>query len=146
MKPASKNREMVLSKSSSFRRPGILACGRWAALGLLAWLCPAYVWADSPSVAGSMATYESDKVDQAPVLKKAVRLRFSSAAKRQGAEITLRFLVKTDGTVDRITVVKFTDAEMIDPVYSAYEKALFEPGQIKGVPVGTWLTVTEKAE
>lgn len=99
-----------------------------------------------PVEARAQPTYETTQVDQAPVPKKKVKCRMPAALRKKGGEITIRFLVKGDGSVDKISIVKFTDADLIDPVYEAYEKAEFNPGLKNGTPVETWVTVTEKAE
>ncbi|MFT3781504.1 MAG: energy transducer TonB [Nibricoccus sp.] len=81
-----------------------------------------------------------------PALQKPMRIRYPSALRKSGAEVTLKFLVTTDGKVAQISVVKFSDPDMITPVYDAYENARFKPGLKNGVPVDTWVTVTEKAK
>lgn len=97
------------------------------------------------AVAADVRPYEITQVDSPPVLKKAVHLRLPFGVRRRGGEITLRFLVTKEGTVQSITVVKFSDADLVEPVYSAYENARYSPGIKNGVPVDTWVTVTEKA-
>lgn len=97
-------------------------------------------------VAAEAGSYEINQVDTIPVIKKAVRIRFPSEIRKRGGEVTLRFLVTKEGKVKKIGIVKFSDSEMIEQVYGAYEKALFSPGLKDGIPVATWMTVTEKAK
>jgi hypothetical protein len=98
------------------------------------------------ALAAEARVYESNQVDPKPVLQKAIRIRLPFSVRKRGGEITLRFRVTKEGKVDDITVVKFSDSDLIDPVYSAYEKATYLPGLKNGVPVDTWVTVMEKAE
>lgn len=98
------------------------------------------------AVAADVRTYEITQVDPQPVLQKAVRVRLPSAVRKRGGEITLRFLVTKEGKVENISVVKFSDSDLVDPVYSAYEKAVYSPGLKDGNPVDTWVTITEKAK
>lgn len=97
-------------------------------------------------VAADVRTHEINQSDPHPLPKKTIRIRYPSSVRKHGGEVTLKFLVTKAGRVENITVVKFSDPDMIEPVYSAYEKAVFTPGLKNGAPVDTWLTVTEKAE
>jgi outer membrane biosynthesis protein TonB len=94
--------------------------------------------ADAP--AGSSAA-----VDVQPRLKKPVKVRFPRSVRRNGGEISLKFRVTREGQVSDITVIKFTDADMIEPAYTAYAGASYFPGMKKGEPVDAWVEVSEVA-
>lgn len=96
--------------------------------------------------AADVRTYEINQVDPQPVIKKAVRIRLPFAVRKRGGEITLRFLVNKEGKVEKISIVKFSDTDLVEPVYSAYEKAVYSPGFKDGHPVDTWVTITEKTK
>lgn len=93
----------------------------------------------------SSTAYQSSEVTPRPQPKKPVNVRYPSSVRKKGGTLTLRFLVTKKGTVTRITVVKFTDPDMIDPAYSAYESAAFSPGMKNGEAVDTWVEITESA-
>jgi TonB family protein len=115
----------------------------FAALGL------AVVLGALPSFAqpapSSETIYDVSVVDKAPATKKRLKPDYPSSIKRRDtpAEITIRFVVTTEGKVTEINIVKFNDPDMVDPVYAAYEKAKFEPGEKSGRPVNTRMEVTE---
>lgn len=113
-----------------------------AAVGVLVAVSAAELSAES---APSGAAYDASAVDVPPSPKGVIRVHFPRSARRAHGEIHLKFLVTASGKVSRLTVVKFTDPDMIDPAYRAYEKAEFTPGLKNGKPVDTWLTVTEEA-
>lgn len=148
MKPNSHERAALRETTSfSFPRPASLAAGcGWRRLIVCVLLCTFFGITQTVGVAAAgPAAYEREQLDQVPVPKKPVRFRLPGVVKKRGGEITLRMLVKADGTVGNIIVVKFTDADLVDPVYSAYERAMFLPGIKNGVSVNAWVTVTEKA-
>lgn len=84
-------------------------------------------------------------VDTKPTPKKPVRVRFPSSVRKKGetSEIVLRFVVTKTGDVAKLTVVKFSDADMINPAMESYERAKFNPGLKNGAPVDTWMEATE---
>jgi outer membrane biosynthesis protein TonB len=94
--------------------------------------------------AASDTVYDAVVVDKAPVPKKRIRPDYPSSIKKRDtpAEITLRFIVTTEGKVTEISVVKFNDPDMVEPVYAAYEEANFEPGEKDGKAVNTRVEVT----
>lgn len=94
----------------------------------------------------SAAAYESNQVDQAPALQGRLRIHYGFSVRRAGGEVVLRFLVTKSGQVEKITVVKVTNADAIDAVYSAYLEARYSPGVKNGMPVNTWVTVTERVD
>lgn len=97
-----------------------------------------------PAQSTSGTTYDLTVVDKAPEPKRRIKPDYPSSLKKRDtpAEITLRFIVTTEGTVTDINIVKFNDPDMVDPVYAAYESAKFEPGQKGGKPVNTRMEVT----
>jgi len=95
---------------------------------------------------GDIATiYDVRAVDQAPEPKKRIKPSYPSELRKRAtpADITLRFVVTAQGKVTDITVVKFSDSDMVEPVFSAYENARFNPGLKGGKPVSTRMEVTE---
>ena len=93
----------------------------------------------------TQTVYDVSAVDQPPELKKRIKPSYSSALRKRAtpAEITLRFVVTTEGKVTEINVVRFTDSDMVDPVFAAYEEARYTPGVKNGKPVNTRMEVTE---
>lgn len=93
----------------------------------------------------SETIYDLTVVDKAPAAKRRIKPDYPSSIKRRDtpAEITIRFIVTTEGKVADISVVKFNDSDMVEPVYAAYENAKFEPGEKAGKPVNTRMEVTE---
>lgn len=89
--------------------------------------------------------YEYSEVDVRPTPKKQVRIHFPLSVRKKGEspEIVLRFVVTKDGDVAKITVVKFSHPDMINPAIDAYEAAKFNPGKKDGQPVDTRMEVTE---
>ncbi|MGC4071913.1 MAG: TonB family protein [Nibricoccus sp.] len=98
-----------------------------------------------PAQSSSETVYDLTVVDKAPAPKKRIKPDYPSSIKRRDTpgEITIRFVVTSEGKVTEINIVKFNDPDMVDPVYTAYEKAKFEPGEKKGQPVNTRMEVTE---
>ena len=98
-----------------------------------------------PAPSAPNAVYDLSVVDKAPTPKRRIKPDFPSSLKRRETpgEITLRFVVTPEGTVTDISIVKFNDAEMVEPAYAAYEKAKFEPGEKDGRAVHTRMEVTE---
>ena len=122
-------------KLSSFRL--ILACG----LGCIA----SSTTLDAQAPAPAETVYELTAVDKAPAPKRRIRPDFPSSLKKRDTpgEITLRFVVTAEGRATDISIVKFNDADMVEPAYIAYEEARFEPGEKDGKPVSTRMEVTE---
>ncbi len=114
------------------------------------WILPALALALTvgalplPSQSTSEPVYDFTTVDKAPEPKRRIKPDYPSSLKKRDtpAEITLRFVVTTEGTVTDINIVKFNDADMVDPVYAAYEEAKFEPGQKDGKAVATRMEIT----
>ncbi len=98
-----------------------------------------------PGQPPAATVYDLTVVDKAPTPKKRIKPDYPSSLKKRAtpAEITIRFIVTTEGQVTDINIVKFNDPDMVDPVYVAYEEARFEPGQKAGKPVNTRVEITE---
>lgn len=98
-----------------------------------------------PAQSTSETVYDASVVDKVPAPKKRIKPDYPSSIKRRDTpgEITIRFVVTTGGQVTEINIVKFNDPDMVDPVYVAYEKTKFEPGEKDGQPVNTRMEVTE---
>jgi hypothetical protein len=90
--------------------------------------------------------FKYEEVDSKPSVIQMPRIRYSRAERKEHSEITLRFVVTAIGKVSQLTVVKFSDPDLIDPAYSAYEAAEFSPGIKAGKPVDTWMQITEVAK
>lgn len=114
------------------------------------WILPALalaLFASAPALPAQStdeAVYDLTAVDKAPEPKRRIKPDYPPSLKKRDtpAEITLRFVVTPEGRVTDINIVKFNDADMVDPVYAAYEQARFEPGQKAGKPVATRMEIT----
>jgi TonB family protein len=102
--------------------------------------------ASSAEAAEARSAYSVTEVDRAPAPKREIRVRFPRSIRKEHGEITLRFIVTARGDVTQLTVVKFSDPDMIDAAYDAYEDADFVPGMKNGQPVDTWVEVTQVAK
>jgi TonB family protein len=113
-------------------------------LGLCAIGSPAPLDAQ-PAPSAPNPVYDLSVVDKAPTPKRRIKPDFPSSLKRRETpgEITLRFVVTSEGAVTEISIVKFNEPDMVEPAYAAYEKAKFEPGEKDGRPVHTRMEVTE---
>lgn len=89
--------------------------------------------------------YKEEEVDTPP-RQKEIRVHYSRSARREHAQVTLRFVVTKDGKVDQLTIVKFTDPEIVDEAYEGYSSAEFFPGIKDGRAVDTWIEVTDTAK
>jgi outer membrane biosynthesis protein TonB len=87
--------------------------------------------------------YEEAEVDKKPQPKRPVRPSYSFTLRRKikSGEVVLRFVVTQKGAITNLTVVSFSDSDLIDPVYSAYESASYTPGFKDGAPVDTRVEV-----
>jgi hypothetical protein len=121
-------------------------CARGVAAGLAAALFFAVSGVPVVAQTPTQARYESAQVDKAPEPKKPVRVKYPSSARKKGGEITLRFLVTKEGTVKEMMVIRFTHDEMVEPAYSAYESAVYNPGMKDGKAVDTWVEITDVAK
>ncbi len=88
---------------------------------------------------------EYKNLDQLPVPKRPIHVRFPLAIRRKGNEdrIVLRFTVTKTGEVTNLTVVNFSDADMIDAAYRAFDGLRFSPGMKNGQPVEAVMEVVE---
>jgi hypothetical protein len=98
----------------------------------------------SPPAPPAAQIYTETTVDKAPTPKRRIRPDFPSSLKKRDTpgEITLRYVVTPEGKVTEITVVKFNDADMVEPCYIAFEEALFTPGEKAGKPVSVRMETT----
>jgi hypothetical protein len=116
---------------------------------LLASLCLASLFGGATPelcAAGALSpAFEYKDVDSKPTLKGGLRVRFPRSVRRKDEEsqIVLRFIVTKEGDVTQMIVMKFSDPDMIEPAMDAYSSARFNPGVKDGVPVNTWMEVTE---
>ena len=101
---------------------------------------PALTAADVPS-----PVFAYEDVDVKPAPKKKVRMVFPGSTRKGGAnpQITLRFVVKPDGSLANVVIVKFSHPDLIEEALRAYEYARFNPGQKDGQSVATRMEVTE---
>jgi TonB family protein len=116
----------------------------FALLGFIA-AAPTGLNAQQTPAANDTVIYDLTVVDKAPATKRRIKPDYPAALKKRDtpAEITIRFVVTTSGQVTEINIVKFNDADMVDPVYVAYENAKFSPGEKNGKPVNTRMEITE---
>lgn len=97
-------------------------------------------------VDGTADVYESAQVDQAPQPRREIHIRYPRELRKERAEVKLRFVVRSTGKIDNLTVVKFSNVDMIEFAYRGYESAEYSPGLKNGKPVDTWVEVTEVAK
>ena len=82
------------------------------------------------------------QVDQAPVPIRKVTPEFPEAARKLGAsgKVLLKFLVKTDGSVTKASVVEASPAGLFDQsALNAVINWRFTPGVYHGHAVATWV-------
>ncbi len=97
-----------------------------------------------PTVTAAENYIDSAQVDKLPTPKKISKPDYPSSLKKKNPPptITIRLEINKDGKVGSLTVVRFTDVDMVDPVYAAYETATFNPAIKDGQPVACrWETV-----
>lgn len=91
------------------------------------------------------AFYSANEVDAAPVVIRKKKPVYPYRARRLNleGEVSVRFLVTKNGTVDKITIIKANPKKIFDAnVLKALPTWRFEPGKVKGLPVNTWVTTT----
>ncbi len=93
---------------------------------------------EAPALRAAEEFLDSSAVDQAPTPKKVPKPEYPSALKKKTPPptINIRLDIGKDGKVKNITIVKFSDVDMVDPIYAAYETATFNPAMKDGKPVG----------
>jgi TonB family protein len=98
----------------------------------------------SASAEPTADVHAESEVNPKPELKKPVKIRFPSALRKKitTGEIVIQFIVTKTGTVTDPSVVKFSDADLVEPVLAAYAAAQYNPGLLKGVPVDVKMEVT----
>ena len=94
----------------------------------------------------SHRAFEVGQIDIPPTPLKPIVIHLPRSLRKEHAEVKLRFIVTKEGKVSDLTVVKFSDSEMIDPVYGAYASAVYSPGAKDGKSVDVWVDVTEVAK
>jgi protein TonB len=85
------------------------------------------------------------QVDQAPSVLKKVEPEFPLEARRlhMGGKVVVKFLVRTDGSVAKASVVKADPEGVFDQsALDAIGKWRFKPGRYKGSDVATWVVLT----
>ena len=119
---------------------------KFSSLKWLPFFCVAMIGAISvPMSAEPPADVHAERdVNPKPELKKPVKIRFPSSLRKKitTGEIVIQFTVTKTGTVSDLTVVKFSDPDMVEPVIAAYETAQYNPGLLKGTPVDVRMDVT----
>ena len=90
--------------------------------------------------------FESAQVDRPPQPRREIHIRYPRELRKERAEVKLRFIVRATGKVESLTVVKFSNVDMIELAYRGYEDADYSPGLKNGKPVDTWVEVTEVAK
>jgi hypothetical protein len=124
---------------------GIMSYPRFAACfacGLFfAALAPAQPPAQTPP---PVVIYTEATADKLPAPKRRIRPDFPSSVRKGDApaEITFRYIVTPQGKAIDVTVVKFSDSDMVEPGFNALEKAVFTPGEKAGKPVSVRLETT----
>jgi outer membrane biosynthesis protein TonB len=98
----------------------------------------------APAAPAAATIYDEKSVDKAPVLKRRLKPDFPSSLKKRDtpAEITLSYVVTAQGKVSDITVVKFNDADMVEPAYAELQGAEFQPAEKAGKPVSVRMATT----
>ena len=88
--------------------------------------------------------HDQAEVNPKPELKKPVKIRFPSSLRKKitTGEIVIQFIVSKTGTVRNLSIVKFSDPDMVEPVVVAYEAARYTPGLLNGTPVDVHMAVT----
>jgi TonB family protein len=91
------------------------------------------------------ATAEFVAFDQAPEISQSVAPLYPAIAKKAGiaGEVWLKLLVREDGRVDKVEVVKSTKPEMgfEEAAIAAAQKFEFKPALKNGHPVATWVVL-----
>ena len=88
--------------------------------------------------------HTEQEVNPKPELKKPIKIKFPSALRKKitTGEIVIQFIVTKTGTVSDLSVVRFSDPDMVAPVITAYETAQYNPGLLKGEPVNVRMDIT----
>jgi protein TonB len=97
-----------------------------------------------PATSGEMVFVEAD-LDQPPAPIVRTQPPYPYKARHRGieGEVTVKFLVQTDGTVTRVEIVSASPQGLFeDAVTDAVVKWRFEPGRIAGQPVAAWVVNT----
>lgn len=138
----------MLSYSSRSCRPGDGRRHR-AAVRLSALLLAAASFLDfgggaalAQSPPPSRVVYAEAEVDKQPSPRKRIRIRWPAGVQK-GDSITLRFIVTSDGRPEEVTVVRFTNPDMVGAAAEAYQEAGYSPAIKGGRKVDAWLTITE---
>jgi len=101
------------------------------------------------SVPALKDTYGSHEIDSplTPLVK--IPPMYPLRAKRLNIEgwVTVRFLVNTDGRVEKIEIIKAEPSDTFDnSVMKCVQKWRFKPGTVEGVPVKIWVETTIRFE
>lgn len=99
----------------------------------------------APQPAPLKSFYGLEEVDQAPVATVKTKPAYPYRARRLrlNGEVAVKFLVDTNGRVDRITILQADPPEVFDhSVLQALTSWRFAPGTVSGRPVNTWVTTS----
>ncbi|MCE5335842.1 MAG: energy transducer TonB [Desulfobacteraceae bacterium] len=91
---------------------------------------------------GTRGEYELNKVETAPTALRKVEPEFPRIARQMGisGRVVVRFLVKTDGSVARASVIEANPKGVFEQsVLDAVDKWRFKPGRYGGAAVATWI-------
>lgn len=132
------SRVLACACSLSF---GSLALNKTGLIALGFMLCGASVML--PAAEPKLQAYKLEEVQQHPMIKREMHLRFPRGLRKGQDKIVLRFIVTAEGKTTQITVVSFTDPDMIDRAMTAYQNAEYVPAVKDGKAVAVWLEVTE---
>lgn len=93
---------------------------------------------------GGSGEISLNQVDKPPVPIKKVEPEYPLVARQKGVEgrVVVKFLVTTEGTVARISVIEADPQEIFEQnTLDAVEKWQFQPGRYHGKSVSTWVVL-----
>ncbi len=103
-----------------------------------------FLLCEVPRLQAADTYLDVSKVDQAPTPKKPLKPDYPSSLRKKNPPptINLRLDISADGKVKNLTIVKFSDVDMVDPIYAVYETAVFNPALKDGKPVACRMEMT----
>jgi len=81
--------------------------------------------------------YESDNVDSVPVVKDRAPVQYPLSLRASGIQgkALIVFIVRANGCVDTVTVLRATDIRLGQAAADAVSRSTFKPARVKGIPV-----------
>jgi protein TonB len=98
----------------------------------------------TPEPAPTKLGYELGEVDQAPQILRKVNPMYPYSARRKNltGKVVLKFLVNSNGGVEKVSVVKAEPEGVFEEsARQAVRKWRFQPGVYQGEPVATWVVL-----